>query len=348
MINNLPTEILQCILVAAVRPDWPWPESSMDLGDRLSMAPFLLSTICRLWRDILFNNSTVWQLVYLSGLMQHWRFDRAEAVMKRAKENTLQLVIDASAAAEAEHPRFLNQLHSLFTTHRDLWSRIHIILPAVAGRLFVGSLFHSQVVLPNLEELMVLPTTGRRGKVSSITGVDIRTQALQLPSMPMLRRWDVHALAVAPEQNARLSSLRFLSYNVTGTTETLLWKTLESCPNLVSLDIYFAAGPKQWTSQITILPTRPIYLSKVTQLAIFGFWNNSDWLHYINLPKVQTLTVSIESCNFMQPLFTKISGQIQHLTLARIDGTTYSMIGDTAQRYFRNLSAARSRRSSVI
>jgi len=336
MINTLPTELQQHILVAAVRPDWPWPESSMELGDKLSMAPFRLCVICRLWRDIVLNTPMIWQIVHFSGLLQFWRFDRAELVMKRAKENTLQLVIDASAGAEAERPDLLKMFHSLFEIHGNRWSRIHIIFPAVVGRLFVSSFFHSQVVLPNLEELVVLPTTGRRGKVSRITGVDIRTQALQLPSMPMLRRWEIHALPVAPEQIMRLSSLQFLSYNLRGTTETLLWKTLESCPNLVSLNIYFAAGPDQW-AQVTTQPIRPISLPKVTQLAIFGFWNDSDWLHYINLPMVQTLTVSVESCNYMQPLFTKLGVQIRHLTITTIDGSTFSMISDTDAAVLRDL-----------
>jgi len=85
MINTLPTELQLYILTAAVRPDWPWSESSMGLGDRLSMAPFRLCAICRLWRDIVLNTPMIWQLVHFSGLLQFWRFDRAELVMKRAR-----------------------------------------------------------------------------------------------------------------------------------------------------------------------------------------------------------------------------------------------------------------------
>ena len=129
-----------------------------------------------------------------------------------------------------------------------------------------------------------------------------------------LVRLENHATPMIPKH--LLERLAFLSISLRNIPDSPLWSTLAITPNLRDLRVYY---PLYSSSQTNNLPTDEINLPQLTHMALYGLPGSFDWLNFFHAPKLRTLTVGIEQCPRLRPLFIKFRDTVRHFIITTVD-----------------------------
>ncbi len=130
LISHLPVDILYQALILAL-PTW-YPSKSVDEVSVskffATTAPYNISRVCRLWRDIVLSSPSLWSSLFLSFFRPS---DETLKLLTRVIEQHLQrsenLPLALYVCLEDKYNHSLSRaIASLLSIHRRRWRKVHI------------------------------------------------------------------------------------------------------------------------------------------------------------------------------------------------------------------------------
>ena len=310
--DSLPVELLHNIFEPVCSPPGPLlDELPAEDAARLLAAPCTLAAVCRSWRDVCMRIPQIWSFIYLdmNSTAAHLPYIRRQ--LKRSAGMSIDFVLTAvDVMVFHDHLRLLGK-------HARQWRRVTIRFTSEIPR-DVCTIFQQR--MPRLEQLRLLSHAGiQSGLLDRSWYPESPKKYLEMSSH--LNHLESHIMVIVPSTQWR--SLRFLNYNLRYIVEDSLWLTLAHTPALEELNVFL---PQWMTAPVNSQPlTTTLDLPKLQRLGVFGFLGvylgSSSWPELLRAPRLETLTVSLESCNHLGALFRApaIRQQIRHLTLTTIE-----------------------------
>ncbi|KAH7099465.1 hypothetical protein BKA62DRAFT_709668 [Auriculariales sp. MPI-PUGE-AT-0066] len=309
----LPTELYQEIFscFAPIRALVSVHSETPPLAQDVLDAPLTLSLVCRRWHDICYKTPELWSFIQLAptdiDVTNHLR-----QRLERTGDHALDIWINYTNIPT----QFFAALHHI-QQRCHAWRRICIFFPTEIPldewRIFTKS-------MPLVEELVLFPKNGRDGPI--IESVQEGAEpALYLTDCPRLSSYRCHAALIVPVRP--LTRLEHLTFSLRGLPDDdPLWQALDMVPTLRSLDVYF--NKNSWPSHDATSPAADRTLRALRNLGVYGFPGNSDWIEHLQMPLLETLTVSIESCDSggISSVFCALSKQVRHLILTTGESNT--------------------------
>lgn len=245
-ISHLPTEILSEIFLYCLPEDEHlWPASSL--------APMLLTTICRRWREVAVGLPMLWCRLYLR-FDSHWEQKRVfcyEPWLKRSKGCPLSLRLETR------------------TNWKELRSLLQPYIQKISSLLLIFLPGNEPFTMENFHTLKELTMQSFHGTVYPMHE-EVDRSLLKLPVN--LRRVNMMTLSYFPENldlfaNSAWAGLTHIEIGVLGLDSFL--RVLRICPNLSSLVLNGIFDPIELPESITH--------SNLQSLCLYG-----DWTWYID------------------------------------------------------------------
>jgi len=283
---------------------------------------YAIAGTCRYWRDTCLQTPDLWAHLELSDPIVAHDIDRAKLYLSRSAQVPLDITIRSAEVYFTDDGEPFHQALSLIAAQAHRWRNCHFYLP-ISYVAHLWDTLGSQRT-PLLEELIMEPVSYRYADLVN-QGYETMGDELAtfLPHAPRLLRLESHAAPMIPAQS--WSSLRYLNYSLRNIVDDPLWVTLPNTPGLVELNIYFPG--RSWYRAPSVPLTADIPLLSLKRLGVFGFWGNPAWTQRLKMPNVEKLTVSVESCNLLHPLFAVLKGKIRHLVLGTVQRPVTGYLG---------------------
>jgi len=320
--DALPVDVFQEILNHLVKPidlETQWPIAN---SKPRALNPLLAT--CRLWRDVIMGTPSVWSCIQVNGPIDDRHVDYVRLRLERSGNMPLDICLQEVAGSESESPvredesidkdhlrsAHLLQCFTLVSGHSERIRRLELWTSTVSRddlNVFSKS-------LPLLEELILVPPCGRYEDL--IHDAWTVTDSRYFQGIPRLRRLDSHIACMVPTHE--MPKLTFLSISLRGSPAyDFLWQTLALTPALEELHVYFPRN--QWSMADPGAQNHGLALLNLERLAIFGYTSFFVWLEQLHAPNLTTLTVSIEWCDVISPLYRTLRDQIRHLIITTVD-----------------------------
>ena len=328
----LPFELHQEIFSLVTRLPWPWTEYGPS-DEYHPGAPYKLAGVSRLWRQISLDTPDLWTFIHFCGTVTESQRRIADLNLERSKEHPIDVVIEGKDENEPAHTALL-----LVAPHIRRWGRCFLTIPGVVP-LETTDMFSKP--MSALTELITLSEHGRYSSLVFGTQDQSFHSYLLAPlnEAPILRRLEAHGIAMAPMQP--LVSLEVLNFSLRNRQDDIVWDMLAMTPALVELNIFFPRN-YSWRRESESLD-RDILLTRLRRFSIYGFWGDRDsaWTTRLRMPAVDTLTISIESCDYMHPVISGISATLRKLIITSVETAEFGYLCDVDGLALRTLNEFR-------
>lgn len=285
----------------------------------MSRAPYILAAVSRHWRAISIQTPNLWTFIQLvrnpSGL------DLIRQNLVRSSSQPLDLSFDSISNSDdicrtalhlvKSHAHRLRRAQFDFSGSR--------LLPDVVAICTYCS-------MPFLEDLII-----ERGAIAyeltDATGSYQSAQSYRLPDCPMLEHFTNHLIMAVPTET--LHSLKYLSLSLRDIVRNLderpFWETLAKAPALEYLDIYF---PEDFRRVRSVEPPQQVSLLALTHLGVYGILTQDAevWTSRLCMPRLEHLTISIESCEHLGNIFKEIRRRQPHIEITTADWMVFASL----------------------
>jgi len=270
-------------------------------------APFMLATISRRWRDLCLQTPDLWSFYDSGGASD----ERDMAYAKLCLQRSAQAAVDA--IIWCREPDIFQQHLQLLEKHQSRWRNVYLIFPL---QFSLGDTIQiCRRSMPRLRELRLVSVAGPARSIIDQDWSSGDTASL-LPDSQRLEKFDNHIWPFVPASPLR--RLTSLAYNQRGSSDARsLWDTLALTPGLEELTL-FVQPHSSWA---TPPPETDITLPALRRMAIFGMTDGALWASRFKAPRMDTLMVSVEWCDYADALFNSpvVRQQVKHLTLSTIE-----------------------------
>ena len=308
VMESLPVELLHKIFEPVCSPTGSLLDELPDEdAARLVAAPCTLAAVCRDWRDICMRTPQIWSFIHLNRKSTAADLPYIHRQLERSADVSIDFVLTA-----VDEVVFQEHLQ-LLATHARRWRRATITFTAEIPSE-VCALF--QQPMPRLEQLRLLSHDGVQSDLLD-NSWDPESSKKYLKMTSRLDHLESHIMIIVPSMQWR--SLRFLNYSLRHSVIEPLWVTLTQTPALEELNIFFTRWMSRRRNSQPL--TTPLDLPMLQRLGVFGFLDPSAWPELLRAPRLETLTVSLESCNHLGALFRApaVQQQVRHLTITTIE-----------------------------
>jgi len=314
--DTLPIDVFQEILEHIIRhpsfgDEWPIPDEELR-----AVCP-LIGT-CRRWRDVMFQTPSIWTYIQVNGDIDERHLVYIRTRLKRSGDAPLDICL-RNFEDQTTTSSFL--LPTCFRAISKQRHRIRRLLYSPAGldgevlELFTRP-------CPLLEELLLMPFGGRH---EELLNTQLDTTCQYFSNTPKLRHIESHLACMIPAQ--ALSMLTFLSISMRDVPHDILWLTLPHTPFLEELAMYFPENG--WQPNESNQFKDDLSLPNLVRLQIYGYPAHFNWAEKLDVPRLTTLTVSVEYVNESSELYRALGDKIRHLVITTVEPVSGGFLDDT-------------------
>ncbi|KAH7099460.1 hypothetical protein BKA62DRAFT_307134 [Auriculariales sp. MPI-PUGE-AT-0066] len=313
--DTLPTELFQEVFAFAVGSpkDVHLHSDIAPLTIAGILAPYRLAAVCTAWRAICLQTAELWAYVQLGDCAPTHVSHYTALHLSRSAEHPLDVWAADFASVADDHDVYYALLEPIIE-NAYRWRRVRLCFPQYAP---FRRLLAPCSSMPALQSLVFITGSVRSNKM--VGDEDEEPEEMDiLSNSPRLTYLAKHVLSVAICTS--MNRLQYLSVSLRDTRrDTFLWRALAMTPNLKELEIYFPfysgieADPE--------LHTKEISLPQLHQLSVYGFppENETPWIDKLHMPRLEKLVCSIESCDYLAPVYAKVRKEVRHVVITSVE-----------------------------